>query len=151
MATRRVSQFMSRKLVTLRPQTTVRDAERTLDEHGIGGAPVVDANGRLVGVVSQSDLVRVESRPVTAGELGAFYTDMDEFRDLAKVPVEHHTTPIEKVMNPSVVTVAPDTTVGVAARTMRELHIHRLLVTEGGRLVGILSALDLLHALEGEL
>ncbi len=147
MGARQVAEYMSAKVVSLRPETSVREAERVLAEHGIGGAPVLDGSGRVVGVVSQRDLVRIEATPATAGETGEFYTDMDEFRDLARVPVERHAMPIEGIMNRSVIEISPRSDVTEAARTMREHRVHRLLVTEDGVLVGILSALDLLRAL----
>lgn len=147
MPTRRVADYMSTKIVSLAPESTVRDAERVLAEHGIGGAPVLDERGCVLGVVSQRDLVRIEATPATAGETGTFYTDMEELRDLAEVPVERHGTPVETIMNRSVLEISPQADVAEAARTMREHRVHRLLVTEDGVLVGILSALDLLRAL----
>ncbi len=148
MAKHRVADFMSRKVVSLRPDASVREAEALLAKHGIGGAPVVDEHGRVRGVVSQRDLVRLEATPATAGQSGEFYTDMEEFRDLAKTPVERHGTPVEKVMTTNVIQVGPDAEVAEAARTMRAHRVHRLLVIDGQVLVGILTAQDLLRALE---
>ncbi len=73
---------------------------------------------------------------------------MEEYQDLAQVPIEHHNQPVEEAMTREVLTVTPDTDVWEAARLLREHRVHRLLVVEDSKLVGLVSALDLLGALE---
>lgn len=142
---RKVSELMNPDVVCLRPEMTVAEAQKLLSERGVSGAPVVDGSGQPVGVVSQSDLVRHQSRRVTAGESGRFYSDVEEFQDIAEIPVDRSKTPVGELMSAKVYSVTRDTGVAQAASTMRERRIHRLIVTERGRLVGVVTSLDLLR------
>jgi len=148
MPIRRVSELMNAEVLTLRPEWTAREAERFLAEHRIAGAPVVDADGRLVGVVSQSDLVRGRARPPSTAAVGAFFTDVEEYREIGALPADDALVRVEQLMTRELVGVAPDATPAEAARLMRRHRVHRLLVTERGALRGVLSPLDLLRALE---
>ena len=145
---RRVAELMNPDVVCVRPEASVAEAARLLAERGVTGAPVVDEAGGLLGVISQTDLVRHSTRHVTAGESGRFFTDMDEFQDLAAVPANLSDTPVSQVMRKQVYTVHRDASAAVAANIMRERKVHRLLVTERGRLVGVVGALDLLRVVE---
>ena len=144
MPARRVSELMNPNVVCVSPETTVAEAQKLLSARRVSGAPVVDADGQPIGVVSQSDLVRHQARRMTAGESGRFYTDMDEFQDIAELPVDRSQTPVRELMTAHVYGVTRDTSVATAASIMRERRIHRLLVTDRGRLVGVVSSLDLL-------
>ena len=148
MQRRVVSDFMNPDVVTLRPEMTVRESEQRLATRRVSGAPVVDGYGRVLGVISQNDLVRHQAEETTATEAGRFFTDVDTYRDLAQLPVGRSTTPIEKLMTRRVYHVSRDTGVAVAANIMRERRIHRLLVTDRSVLVGIVSSLDLLRLVE---
>ena len=141
---RKVSELMNPDVVCLRPEMTVAEAQKLLSERGVSGAPVVDGAGQPVGVVSQSDLVRHQARKVTAGESGRFYSDMDEYQDIAEIPIDRSQTPVRDLMTPRVFSVARDTGAAQAASIMRERRIHRLIVTDRGRLVGVVTSLDLL-------
>ena len=135
---------MNPDVVCLAPETTVAEAQKLLAARGVSGAPVVDAHGRAIGVISQSDLVRHQARRVTAGESGRFYSDMDEYQDIADLPVDRSQAPVRELMSAHVYSVTRDTGAASAASIMRDRHIHRLLVTERGRLVGVITSLDLL-------
>jgi CBS domain-containing protein len=142
MKKRAVSELMNPDVVCVRPGMTVKEVEQLLASRGVSGAPVVDDAGHILGVVSQSDLVRRRSTRVTAGESGRFFTDDDEYRDIASLPIDASQTPVEEVMHKEVYGVA------VAANIMRERRIHRLLVTEKDCLVGVISSLDLMRVVE---
>ena len=88
--------------------------------------------------------MRHQARRVTAGESGRFYSDMDEYQDIAELPVDHSETPVRELMSANVYSVTRDTGAAAAASIMRDRRIHRLLVTERGRLVGVVTSLDLL-------
>lgn len=148
MPRRPVRNLMQTEVVTLRADMSARDAERVLTEHRIGGAPVVDESGRVLGVLSQSDLVRLDAAPPSTGAAGAFFSDVDEYRDLAALPADESLVPVTRVMSTKVLAVAPDASAREAAHLMREHRVHRLLVVEGGVLRGVVSALDLLIAVE---
>jgi CBS domain-containing protein len=126
---------------------TVRDAERLLGERRVTGAPVVDDAGLPIGVISQHDLIVHQAERVTAGSSGRFYTDVDEYRDIAAQPVDLGATRVSELMSADVVSVEREASAAEAARLMQTRRIHRLLVTNRGLLIGIVSSLDLLAAI----
>jgi CBS domain-containing protein len=145
---RTVGELMNPDVVALRPETTLHEAQELLARRSVSGAPVVDATGRVLGVVSQSDLARRIAHPDTAAESGRFYTSDADFEDLGDTPVPAAAGCVAELMTRRVHHVARDTGVAVAANVMRERRIHRLLVTERGVLVGVVTALDLLRVVE---
>jgi CBS domain-containing protein len=151
MPRRRISELMNPNVVSARPEMTVAEVGNLLATHGFTGAPVVNESGKILGVVSQSDLVRETDRQTTLGESGRFFTDVDEYRDLANLPRDLSDAPVESVMSKEVYTVPRDASAALAASIMRERKIHRLFVTDDGSLVGIVTALDLLRVLEESL
>ena len=148
MPDRPVHAVMQREVVTLRPEMSAREAERLLASHHVGGAPVVDEHGRLVGVLSQSDLVRLDADPPSTGATGVFTTDVDDYREIASLPADESLVSVARVMSRDPLTIEPNATLREAARRMRDHGVHRLLVVEDGRLRGVVSAFDLLVALE---
>ena len=148
MRKRLVYELMNPDVVCARPGSSVRDVAQLLVERRVGGAPVVSDDGRVLGIVSLNDLVRHSSQRITVSEAGHFHTDEDDYRDLAEIETDLSDTPVEKVMKTRIYTVPRDASAAVAAHVMRERGIHRLLVTERGRLVGIVTALDLMRVVE---
>lgn len=148
MPRRPVRAVMQPEVVTLSPEMSAREAERVLAEHRIGGAPVVDEQRRVLGVLSQSDLVRFDAERPSAAAVGAFYSDLDEYRDIAALPADESLVRVEQLMRRSVLSIGPDAPLREAAERMRQHRVHRLLVVEGGVLRGVVSALDLLIAVD---
>jgi len=147
-AARKVGELMSPNVVCLSPDTRVDEAERLLAERRVGGAPVVDADGKILGIVTQHDLVQHASQRVTVAEAGRFFTTEDDLAEIGSMALRPEDTPVEEVMTRKIYTVSRGDGVAVAANIMRERKIHRVLVTERGRLVGILTSLDLLRVIE---
>ncbi|HVP30092.1 MAG TPA: CBS domain-containing protein [Myxococcota bacterium] len=145
---RSVGELMNPDVFCLSPQTSLRAAGEQIAKRRVSGAPVVDERGRPLGVVSQSDLVRRAADHVTAGQSGRFYTDVEDYQDIAELPIDDSDKPVETIMAREVYTVTRDTGVAVAASIMRERRVHRLIVTDRGIVVGVVTALDLLRVLE---
>jgi CBS domain-containing protein len=143
-----VGELMNPDVVSLRPEMTVPEAQELLASRSVSGAPVVDAAGRVVGLVSQNDLVRSAAHPDTAEHKGVFFTSDEDFEDLGQTPLPASATRVEEVMSRKIYQVARDTGVAIAANIMRERRIHRLLVTDRGVLVGVVTSLDLLRVVE---
>jgi CBS domain-containing protein len=139
---------MNPDVVCARPDMTAADVQRLLAERHVSGAPVVDEGGRVLGVISQSDLARHTLERTTAREAGLVYSDDDEWADVANVRVNRSTMLVEKLMRSEVFTVNRDDSVALAANVMRERRVHRLFVIERGRLVGVISTLDLMRVVE---
>jgi CBS domain-containing protein len=127
---------MTRDVATMSPLTEIVAAAKFLTDRRITGAPVVDGGGRLLGVVSQTDLTRFQGDDVGADPFGGI--NGDEPRG---------TTPVVVVMTDKPVTCSEDTPIEEIARVMLERRIHRVVVTRAdGTLCGIVSAMDLLRA-----
>jgi CBS domain-containing protein len=121
---------MATNLLTVSPETPVIDVHRLFVEDEIHGAPVVDDEDRVVGVVSALDLLRVVSEQ---------YDDFEaRMRDINA----------SDAMTKAIVAVSPDATVGEVARLMRAQRVHRVLVIENEDLLGVLTTFDLLAAVE---
>lgn len=153
MKTRRVEELMVRDVVVMRMDRDVHELERLLLNERIHGAPVVDASGRLVGVVSQTDLLAWH---YTTGVDGASYYEAQtlQFRPedpSAKLHLSDiRSATVEEVMSPVVHCICPEQSIGLAAARMITRKIHRLVVVNAeGRVLGTISPMDLLCALPG--
>ena len=108
MSQRSISELMNPDVVCARPGMTVAEVRNLLATRGISGAPVVDESGGILGVVSQSDLVRQTDRRTTVGESGRFFTNVNEYRDLANLPRDASDAPVETLMSKEVYTIPRD-------------------------------------------
>lgn len=147
----KVRDWMHTDVHTVHEDLSLAELDRRLLDDRVTGFPVVDREGRLIGVVSRSDVVRQLSVERTWAEtLSNYYTDWSGFDpsepSLAEIGertgrrLEERT--VADVMAREPVTVGPDDALASAAATLVEKHFHRVPVVEGGRLVGILSSLD---------
>lgn len=147
-----VADLMTDDVVTASPEMTLTDVDHLFTTHGISGAPVLE-DGILVGVISQSDVVRVlYDNQVATTEVSQFLLSpfpiplpalAEISRSRAAIADRMVETTVAEAMTDLPVTVAPADDLSVAAEAMVSQRVHRVLVTDGGRLVGILSALDL--------
>jgi CBS domain-containing protein len=118
---RRARDVMNKNLVVLRADTTVEQAIRSLLEHHVSGAPVVDQQGRLVGIVSEFQLLEAIYRPEVKRE---------QVCDL---------------MTKDVITVPENATLSEVANLLLLHRIRRVLVVRDGKMVGIIARRDLLR------
>ncbi|HUY73860.1 MAG TPA: CBS domain-containing protein [Candidatus Dormibacteraeota bacterium] len=132
----KISSVMTRAVVTIGPQDGVKDAAGLLVANAISALPVVDEGGALVGIVSEADLISMETRPDPRSQA----TPLEPTAGSAPVHVSD-------VMTRNVITVQSDDEVAHAARVMIESDIKRVPVMHGGRLVGILSRRDLVKVI----
>jgi CBS domain-containing protein len=139
----RVEDFMTRRVITITSDTTLLAAAKLMLEHRVGGFPVVDASGRLIGVFSESDLLREES----AGEDGSPWLKMIVGPDgKPTAPPRLDILKAGDFMTPRPVTIAPDETVATACRLLHEHRLRRLPVVNGDKLVGMIARADLVRA-----
>ncbi len=142
----RAKDIMRRKIVTVGSYLTLQELTKVLDENGITGAPVVDSSGTVLGVVSQTDLVR--TRRETAAGIPLYHREIEEpLTSLGIHFEEFDQTRVEQIMTPGAISFDEETPVETLAAAMLERHIHRVLITNGERLVGIVTTMDLLRAL----
>jgi len=145
---------MNRSVITVRDNLTVRELATVLTENEITGAPVTNQRGKLVGVVSVTDIAQstAEGEDFSPGgsrtEIRRHDLEGGATRgELRDMHVESAGLPVREIMTPTVYTVPENTPVSKLAQTMISGRIHRLLVTRRGRVVGIVTALDLLKLL----
>ena len=144
-----VQDLMNPDIMTVADDMTTDDLARYLTEREISGAPVVDSQGHLIGVVSMTDIGRTvaESSDVESSRSSDFYRDIAAdltLEDLGQRYVEERAVTVRDVMTPVIHQVPVTATVAEAARIMVNQHIHRLVVTQGKEPVGIITSLDLL-------
>ena len=135
---------MTREVVTVAPGTPLREVARTLAERGISGAPVVDASGELIGVISEGDFLvkergRSGRRPSRMFALfGGGSEDSEQRRLSAETAVQ--------AMSAPPVTIEEDRTLRETAALMIDRGVNRLPVMRDGRIVGIVTRADLVRA-----
>lgn len=127
---------MSSPVITVRPETPVKVAARLLVDNEISAMPVLDSKGRLVGIVSEADLMQMQTRP-------------DPRSQATPVAPSAGTAPrtVAEVMTHAVLTLQVDNEVSQAARTMLEAGIKRMPVLRRNRLVGVVSRRDLMRVI----
>ena len=109
--------IMTRNVITVSPTMTVKNLAMTLIKNQISGAPVAGKNGKIVGIVSESDIVAKKGKQVSA------------------------------IMSKNIVSVGAETSVEDIARMMTTHHIKRLPVMNGGKVIGIVSRADIVSAI----
>ena len=137
----KVKRVMTRKVVTVGPDTPLKTVAEILADHRISGAPVCDRNGRVLGVVSEGDILHKErSRDGRAGPL------YPVARRWHRVPAKAAARTAGEAMSSPAITIDPERRIDEAARLMLEREVNRLPVVSGGRLVGIVTRADLVRA-----
>ncbi len=119
-----VADVMTREVLVLHAEISLRDAVVYLANQHVSGAPVVDARGHMAGAITSSDILQAESEGM----------DLDA-------------TTVEEVMTRRTLTVSPDTELREAALAMEYGDVHRLFVEQDGALVGVISRSDVSRAL----
>lgn len=145
-----VRQVMTTDVVTFSPEETVEVATRRLIDRNVDGAPVVDAEGRVVGMLSSDDLLVQETQlhyPTVFSLFGAYLELPSSHRRFEAELRRAIAAVVRDVMEPDPVTCAGDDTLERAATLMHERDVSRLPVIDDGRLVGIVARGDLLRAL----
>lgn len=150
--------IMSKPVRTIERDLALEEAVRVLTDEGYSGAPVINRRGDLVGVITLYDVMTyVAGLERSLGKLGHFYfrsflrwdggsgtaANLDFEDDLLKE------TPVDDVMTPEIVDVAPDTPLPEVVSKMCERDIHRVLVTKDGKIQGMVTTMDVMKALKG--
>lgn len=147
--------LMHTNVVTVNYATPLSEVERILGEHRIGGAPVTDETGHIVGVVSIKDLIeRYAEDPQSHPRRGhGFYhlssqEMLDDDFNSFDVPKEAEETAGD-IMNGEIFSVPPEAGLRDIAAEMVKHKVHRLLVQNEGKYVGLISTMEILDSLSG--
>lgn len=149
------SQFKARDVMAVEPvcvgpSTGIRELARLFEEHEISGAPVVDHQGRVVGVVSKTDLIRKCAEgfgDLPPAYLFDVFEDEDDEGDAQNI-VPESLVCVRDLMTVAPLTVGPDEPAKEVARLMFDHRVHRVIVVDEEMVaIGIITSLDLLGAL----
>ena len=141
----RAHQIMSQQVVTVGADASVVAAAHTMLQHHISGLPVVDASGKLIGIISEGDFIR-RAEIGTAGKRSRWLTFLVGADRLAADFVHEHGRKVGEVMTPDPVTITEDTPLDRIVQIMKTNNVKRLPVLRGDRLVGIVARSDFLAA-----
>ncbi len=171
----KVGDIMRQNVLTVAPDATVQELLRFLSDNEISGAPVVSERDEIKGVVSATDVIRyvAKMREIPAGDAlaeqgssppeelaeegaSSYFWDPDRSFSLAGPGLEafdagiFESTTVRDIMTTAAFTVGPHQTVREVAQFLLQGRIHRALVVDTGRLVGLVTTFDLLRALAEE-
>jgi CBS domain-containing protein len=138
--------LMTTPVRTIPQETSLREAANLLTHDRISGAPVVDADGRCIGVLSSSDFVTWAQKGGEPGERGKAISFIAPWGEIIDID-ESSDSEIRHYMTAQPVTVAPTAPIGELAQKMVDAHIHRVLVVvDQDRPQGIVTSTDILAA-----
>jgi CBS domain-containing protein len=139
----KVRDIMTRDVVTIGPEDSLKDAASILTSLGISGLPVCDVDRHVLGVISEADILykEVDPKERSGGSL-AWLGDGSRGRPIRKAQART----VREAMSAPAVTISPYRSVAEAARTMTLQNVNRLPVVKGEALVGIVTRADLVRA-----
>jgi CBS domain-containing protein len=141
----RAHQIMTRPVVTVTPETTIVEAANIMLQRHVSGLPVVDAAGKLVGIVSEGDFIR-RSEIGTQRKRGRWLKLILGPGKAATDFVHEHGTRIAEIMVTEPLTISEDTELEEIVELMEKNNVKRLPVMQGDKIVGIVSRANLLQA-----
>ncbi len=137
---------MTSPVVTVRPTATVKDTANLFLKHGISAAPVVDDDGKLIGIVSEGDLLH-RAEIGTERKRSWWLVLLAQEKSLAADYIKAHAKRISDVMTRRVITTSPEATLDEIAAMMEQNGIKRIPLVRDGQLVGIVSRANLVQAI----
>jgi CBS domain-containing protein len=145
----KVREIMTTDVITVRPETTVGELADILAQNKISGVPVVDGQGRVLGMVSEADIILQDADLhfpyyIQFLESVIYLQSVHKFEERFR---KAFGTKVSEVMSDEVVAVSPDTTVREVATLMADRDVNRLPVTESEKLVGIVTRGDIVRAI----
>lgn len=153
----KVEDVMNRNVITLKPDMTIKEATQLLAKKGISGAPVVNEEGKLIGILTVKDVLKVLKEQIEGFGIYIFPTPFDFMETIPlSLPVESQkdifkrisSIKVEKVMEKRVHYVKPEDDIYDALYLLVKKEVSRLpVVDEEKRVIGILTRSDILRAL----
>ncbi len=148
----KVKELMKTDVIVFKPSDTIRDVAKTLRAHRIGGAPVIDDQRKVVGIISEADIMKLTAtvpfpdidplNPFPVFSLTSYMNKVKRIPDEIDALFEGS---VKDVMSKKPVTVSPDDSISDAARLMHKHDFNRLpVVDEAGKLVGLVARNDII-------
>lgn len=141
----RAHQIMTRKVISVKPDTSIADAANTMLQQHISGLPVVGEAGNLVGIISEGDFIR-RAEIGTQRKRGRWLKFLVGPGRAATDFVHEHGRKVDEIMTAQPLTVPEDTTLEEIVTVMEKNHVKRLPVMRGDQMVGIVTRANLLQA-----
>ncbi len=141
--------IMTREVITVNEDATVRELASLFLTHNISGAPVVDTESRVIGVVTESDLIFQNKKvhlPTAVAILDAFLF-LERPEKMEKEVKKIAGSKVGDICSPNLVSVGPETELEELATLMAEKKIHTLPVMEGDKLVGVIGKSDIIRTI----
>jgi CBS domain-containing protein len=141
----RAHQIMTRKVLTVAPETTAVEAANLMVRHHVSGLPVVDTAGTVIGILSEGDFLR-RSEIGTQRRRGRWLKFVYGIARSADDYVHEHGRKVSEIMTPSPLTVTEEAALAEIVDLMERHNVKRVPVVRQGKLVGIVSRANLLQA-----
>ncbi|HAD04370.1 MAG: hypothetical protein A2091_09805 [Desulfuromonadales bacterium GWD2_61_12] len=142
-------EIMTRQVHTVTPETAVEELAQTFLRTGVSALPVIDGAGKLIGVVTETDLIE-QNKPLhipTVIALFDWVLYLESEKEFQAEVSRISARKVGEICSRELVTCAPDTSVGDIARLMSEKKVHLVPVVDGERLVGVVARLDLIRTM----
>jgi CBS domain-containing protein len=141
--------IMTKDVITVRPEATIREIAAVLIEHSISGVPVIDPNGKLLGIVTEGDLLYKENNPRIPdfiNILGAiiYYRGVERYNEDFKKLMAGKAS---EIMTAKTIVVSEEVEIDKVVGLMLEHDIKRIPVVKDDRVVGIISRADIIKTL----
>lgn len=143
--TMRARDIMTTSVVTVSPETDIAEAVKLMLERQISGVPVIDDSGRLIGILTEGDLMR--RAELVTGQQSWWINPISSPEQEAKAYVKAHGLKVKDVMTKEVVTITEQEPLDRIAMVFEERGIKRTPVLRSGKVVGIVSRANLLRSL----
>jgi CBS domain-containing protein len=145
----KVADVMTRDVITVTPETPLRELAQILSEKHINGVPVVDDQGNVLGVVSETDLVK-QNKPLHIPTVFVLLDSVIPLENPWRLQKEFKrltATTVGEIYSKPAVSVSPETDLSEVAQIMSERKLYTLPVLEGGKLVGVVGKEDVIRSL----
>jgi CBS domain-containing protein len=142
----RALDVMTEAVISVKPEMTVREAAKVLMDHGISGAPVIDENGGVVGMLSEGDLIH-RAELETEECRRSWWLDLFSSNRDARDYIKSHSNLVADLMTRDVISIDEATPLPAVANILETRHIKRVPVMRDGRVVGIVSRANIVQAL----
>jgi CBS-domain-containing membrane protein len=146
----KATDIMTKDVITVKNETTIEELARLLIDHKISGVPVLDDDNKMIGIVTENDLIKKNKRfhiPTIVRLFDAYFLlDSGKVEDEIKKMVA---TTVGEIYTKKVLSISEDTTLEEIATIMAEKHIHLLPVLRDNEVVGIVGKADVVRSMTG--
>jgi len=146
----KAADIMTKDVISVKNETTIEELARLLIDHKISGTPVIDDDNKLIGIVTENDLIKKNKRfhiPTIVRLFDAYFLlDSGKVEDEIKKMVA---TTVGEICTKKVVSISEDSTLEEIATIMAEKHIHLLPVLKDNEVIGIVGKADVVRSMTG--